>query len=172
MGLDNCLDVKQTENAVKLIDRLMIRLGPTNITRLQAFERHPPELASREIPLASIPDGGTQDWKGPACRPPRPLQLLPNPLPIEVIAALPDGPPVLFHWRQQRHRVTAAEGPERITPEWWRIERDTQETQRFSNDIRDYYRIEDEDGKRYWLYREGLYSPNTIPTWYIHGFFA
>ena len=40
------------------------------------------------------------------------------------------------------------------------------------NDVRDYYRVEDEDGKRFWLYREGLYHPGLPPAWYIHGFFA
>ena len=100
------------------------------------------------------------------------MQLLLQPLPIEVMAPVPDGPPVLFRWRRRQHRVRVAEGPERITPEWWRIEGDNRDTRPLSNDVRDYYRVEDEDGKRFWLYREGLYHPGLPPAWYIHGFFA
>jgi protein ImuB len=67
-------------------------------------------------------------------------------------------------------RVTKAEGPERIAPEWWRAPLPRQEQAR----PRDYYRIEDEDGHRYWLFRDGLYreSERGIPSWYLHGLFA
>jgi protein ImuB len=39
---------------------------------------------------------------------------------------------------------------------------------------RDYYRIEDEDGHRYWVFREGLYqeTEQAMPSWYLHGVFG
>jgi protein ImuB len=76
---------------------------------------------------------------------------------------VPDGPPVNFRWRRAAYRVTRAEGPERIAAEWWRSEGPT----------RDYYRVEDEFGHRFWLYRDGLYlTETTAPEWYMHGIFA
>jgi protein ImuB len=88
------------------------------------------------------------------------------------MAEIPEGPPLRFTWRRVNRRVTKAEGPERIAPEWWRtfdgspIER-----------TRDYYRIEDEDGCRYWVFREGLYQErdeareDNPPRWFLHGVF-
>jgi protein ImuB len=38
---------------------------------------------------------------------------------------------------------------------------------------RDYYRIEDEEGHRYWVFREGLYQDSgDTPAWYMHGVFG
>ena len=62
--------------------------------------------------------------------------------------------------------VARAEGPERIAPEWWRPEDDARAT-------RDYFRVEDSEGRRYWLFREGLYGREVVqPVWYMHGLFA
>jgi protein ImuB len=86
----------------------------------------------------------------------------------------------MFHWRRQLHRVSQAQGPERIAPEWWRDEAPPGEDR--SHLTRDYYRIEDTDGRRFWLYREGLYAlptmpdtappPPRAPRWFLHGVFA
>ena len=59
--------------------------------------------------------------------------------------------------------VARAEGPERIGGEWWR---DPHER------TRDYYRVEDIDGRRFWLFRAGLYGERGEPRWFIHGLFA
>ncbi|UTW54816.1 DNA polymerase Y family protein [Kordiimonas sp. SCSIO 12610] len=96
----------------------------------------------------------------------RPIMLLPKPEPITAIAEVPDGPPVLFEWRKLKCRIHAAEGPERIAPEWWARRSDAIER------TRDYYRVEDMDGYRYWLFRCGLYEREEKPTWFMHGFFA
>ncbi|MDE0386644.1 MAG: DNA polymerase Y family protein, partial [Defluviicoccus sp.] len=98
---------------------------------------------------------------------PRPIRLLAPPEPIEAVAPVPDDPPAMFRWRRVRRRVVRAEGPERIAPEWW--------LRPGSEDacaLRDYYRVEDQDGRRYWLFREGLYRPGAPPAWFIHGLFA
>ena len=97
--------------------------------------------------------------------PRRPLRLFAKPEPIEVMAEIPDGPPLRFRWRRVLHAVSLAEGPERFAMEWWR----TQD----SMPTRDYFRIEDEQGRRFWLYRDGLYGRETsAPRWFMHGVFA
>ena len=72
-------------------------------------------------------------------------------------------PPARFQWRRAVHRVTRAEGPERIEGEWWRAPR---------HRVRDYYRVEDEEGRRFWLFRAGGYGEDPPPRWYVHGLFA
>jgi protein ImuB len=97
---------------------------------------------------------------------PRPVRLLDPPQPIEAMALLPDHPPVAFTWRRVRHRVRHADGPERIAGEWWKRDRE------FLS-VRDYFRVEDEDGRRFWLFRRGNGSdPDTGDMhWFLHGFF-
>ena len=87
------------------------------------------------------------------------------------MAEVPDGPPLLFTWRRVRRRVARAAGPERIEPEWWFGASGRDET------VRDYYRIEDANGRRYWLYRAGLYDEAGAgtggpPRWYVHGLYG
>ena len=93
---------------------------------------------------------------------PRPVRFLPEPEPVEAVAPVPDDPPLLFRWRKIMHRVRRAEGPERIAGEWWRG----------TSELRDYYRVEDEEGRRFWLYRAGLYRADRPARWYLHGVFA
>ena len=82
-----------------------------------------------------------------------------------MIAGVPDGPPRRFRWRRKEHDVARYEGPERISGEWWHTG-DTSPT-------RDYYRIEDADGRRFWIFRHGLYAgASRPPDWYLHGLFA
>jgi protein ImuB len=93
------------------------------------------------------------------------------PEPIEVIAEIPEGAPYRFRWRRVLHEVSAAYGPERISPEWWAGL--TGETPKHHNrQTRDYYRLEDTQGHRFWIYRDGLYSRETTrPRWFMHGVF-
>jgi protein ImuB len=100
--------------------------------------------------------------------PPRPLRLLDRPEPIEAVAEVPDGPPLLFRWRRVLRRVARARGPERIAPEWWNASGPSARP-------RDYYDIEDTSGRRYWVFREGQYhetGDGPPPRWYLHGLFA
>ena len=114
---------------------------------------------------------GPAAWseQGPA-KPPRPCLLFAEPEPVDVLAEIPEGPPARFTWRRVTRRVVKAEGPERIAPEWWR------EFVRSSGSRpRDYYRIEDEDGRRYWVFRAGLYQESEakdLPAWFLHGVFG
>ena len=78
---------------------------------------------------------------------------------------MPDDPPLMFRWRRRLYHVARAEGPERIMGEWWRGAREAEL-------LRDYYRVEDADGRRYWLFRAGLYRPETRARWFLHGLYA
>jgi protein ImuB len=145
----------------RLADALSQRLG-RRLGRPEFRESHIPERAS-----------GTRRWmppdrahpalgraKAPPCRPL--ILLRAGEAAQEVFSLAPDGPPQRFRWRRRLHRVAHAEGPERIAGEWWREDAP----------IRDYYRVEDEAGRRLWLYREGFHSANAAARWFVHGLFA
>jgi protein ImuB len=93
------------------------------------------------------------------------LRMFDRPEPVEAVAEIPDGPPLRFRWRRALHEVALAEGPERIAMEWWRHQP--------AMPTRDYFRVEDQSGRRFWLYRAGLYGRETSePKWFVHGVFA
>jgi protein ImuB len=99
----------------------------------------------------------------------RPLLLLPQAEPTEVTALIPEGPPRRFRWRGVTYDIAGAQGPERIADEWWRSPYPPQG----GAVTRDYYLVEDGEGHRFWLYREGLYGRETAaPRWFVHGLFA
>ncbi|MGH6865553.1 MAG: DNA polymerase Y family protein, partial [Methyloceanibacter sp.] len=148
-----------------LIDTLTNRLGPNAVRRLFPKASHIPELTQKtRSAFAGVPC-----WTEPASgKSPRPALLLAKPEDLTVLSEVPEGPPMRFTWRLLTRRVVKAEGPERIAPEWWRSL-----TPLSTVRPRDYYRIEDEDGCRYWVFREGLYQDNgEPPCWYLHGVFA
>lgn len=151
-----------------VLDRLSIRFGPARFLRLAPMDSHLPERAEQRVVAGS---GGAPAWTLPAPdNPPlRPLFLFDPPEPVEVLAEVPDGPPHRFHWRRIQHRVVRAEGPERIAPEWWRLRTGALEGGR----TRDYWRVEDGDGRRFWLFRAGFYAEQAHPpAWFLHGLFA
>lgn len=153
-----------------LIDRLNTRLGSGRIRRLVPADSHIPEQGVLALPLADCPRPAA--WaKAPAGDPPsRPLHLFNPPQPVEVLAEVPDGPPQRFRWRRGLHEVSRYEGPERIAPEWWQDDRQEDGDQPLT---RDYFRVEDVRGRRFWLFRHGLYgSEAATPRWYVHGLFA
>jgi len=144
------------------IDRLTVRLGSGAVTRPVARASHIPERAQAwQPPLDPVP-ARQQTLAFHA----RPLKLLDRPEPIAVLYASPDGVPQRFRWRGAVHEVLRVEGPERIAPEWWR--------ERSTVRLRDYYRIEDETGRRYWIYRAGLVGDGRggVPDWFLQGLYA
>ena len=78
----------------------------------------------------------------------------------------------MFLWCKRQHKVIRAEGPERISPEWWKSKKLQIEAKPLTQETRDYYRLEDQNGNRYWVYCEGLHHQNNFLKWYLHGFFA
>jgi protein ImuB len=145
-----------------LIDCLVNRLGARAVRRLMPRASHIPELAQT---LKSA-FAGPCFWPEELAKPPRPPLFFDDPEPLSVLAEIPEGPPARFTWRRVTRRVIKAEGPERIAPEWWRSTSPARQ--------RDYYRIEDENGHRYWVFRDGLYQESELgsPSWYLHGVFG
>jgi protein ImuB len=148
-----------------LIDRLVNRLGEDRVWRAAPVESHVPELSvARERPLGPV--GEARAWDPET---PRPVRLFRRPEPLDDVMALtPDDPPRQFRWRGQMHRVSRAEGPERVAEEWWK--RDIDEVS--VAHVRDYYRVEDAEGARFWVFRSGLYEAGKPARWWLHGLFG
>jgi protein ImuB len=147
-------------DVARLIDRLTVKLGPARVRRPRARESHVPERASGWVAAVSAPAAAEEGVSN------RPQRLLDRAEAIDVIYATPEGMPRRFVWRRAVHDIARAEGPERIAPEWWR--------QPSSARLRDYYRVEDSAGRRYWIYREGVIGDGRggAPGWFMHGLFG
>ncbi len=141
----------------ELIDRIAGRVGENNIHRFLPDEHYWPERSIKKA--ISLDEKPSTEWRTDR---PRPTILLPNPEFIEVTAPIPDYPPMLFRYKGILHKIKRADGPERIEQEWW-----LQQGQH-----RDYYYVEDEEGRRYWIFRLGHYDADKTYQWFIHGFFA
>lgn len=179
-GIDGHGNPQKEEAVTALLDRLAVRYGAEAIRSLLPHDSHIPERAQRAHPAnsnntASIHWELNHNLDEP---PSRPFWLFDPPENIDVFAEVPDGPPRLFRWRDRRYDVALAEGPERIAGEWWRAARGHWHghgSKEQSERTRDYYRVEDQHGLRFWLFRAGLYgdvSDNRAPSWFIHGLFA
>ncbi|MCW2317574.1 protein ImuB [Rhodoblastus acidophilus] len=147
----------------ELLDRLTTRFGRARVLRFMREDAYEPERESRLVPASALPS----TWPAPVVGEPpaRPLTLFDPPQPVEVVALAPDGPPARFRWRRKTHDVLRAEGPERLAPDW--------RTQGLEAPERDYYRVEDGEGRRFWLFRHGLYERgDAAPRWFLHGLFA
>jgi protein ImuB len=143
-------------NLAELLDRLSNKVGADCIHRYLPRERYWPEQSTKLA--TSLKDKPTTIWRKDKLRP---SLLLNRPEQIEVTSLLPDYPPMLFIHQNRVHQVKKADGPERIEREWWLD----------NGPHRDYYVVEDQEGRRYWLFRSGHYSEERS-TWYLHGFFA
>lgn len=161
-------DVSETQEAIwntgcnnpkaiaELLDNIAGKVGMQAIHRYLPQEHYWPESSVKEV--NSLEEQPETEWRTDQ---PRPLHLLPEPEPVEVMVVLPDYPPLHFRYRGEIIRIAKADGPERIEQEWWLQ----------TGPPRDYYRVEDEDGARYWLFRLGLYGSEK-PQWFLHGFFV
>jgi protein ImuB len=165
--LDRAHEAERARALADLIDRLSARLGARAVTRREFVEAHLPEQAEAAAPATIGEARGRSEGLEPivpAGAPARPLRLFIRPEPIEAVAEVPDGPPLRFRWRRVLHDVAAIEGPERIAAPWWR---------RPDAPTRDYFRAEDSRGRRFWLYREGLWGRETQRAkWFVHGVFG
>ena len=165
------------DGTIDLADRLALRLGAENVVRLLSRDSHLPERVQVAAAVSSKP-AAPDAWRRVASlKGARPTRLLQRPEPVEVTAFVPDDPPSVFHWRRHAHRIVRADGPERIANEWWRPRSDGAHPSAGTlPPVRDYYRVEDDDGGRFWLFRDGPYqlAANGQPTarWFLHGFCA
>ena len=159
-----------------LVDRIAARDG-LHLVRLAPRDAHrpapSPTVRVDQVSRADVAAAWAQE---PPLRfegaPLRPLRLFAPPQPIEeVVAEVPEGPPARFRWRRLWRRVSRAEGPERFAPDF-----DLEPDPEFDPDppaqTRDYYRLEDEDGRRYWVFRQGLYGAARPAAWFLHGLFG
>jgi len=165
--------VQGNDELSALIDRIAARVGGHRIVVHLPQDTHVPERATLVVSAQHhLAAAALAIWPARAeTEPPlRPLRLFARPEPIEVpFAEIPDKPPVRFKWRRVFHTVVRAEGPERIAMEWWHSQSGVP--------TRDYFRVEDEAGLRFWLYREGMYGESVDgqkvqPNWFLHGLFA
>jgi protein ImuB len=168
-------NVHDNDELAALIDRIAARIGGRRVVVHLPQDTHIPERAGLAAPAQhQLASAALAAWPDRAeGEPPlRPLRLFEKPEVIKVIAQVPDGPPAWFQWRRATHTVVHVEGPERVAMEWWRSQGEML--------TRDYFRVEDEEGSRFWLYRDGLYDREIgqregkviQPTWFMHGLFA
>jgi protein ImuB len=161
-------DVSETQEALwstatrdqtaisELLDNIAGKVGMRVVHRYLPQEHHWPERSVKAV--SSLDEQPETEW---LISRPRPIHLLPKPEPVEVMVVLPDYPPMHFRYKGEVIRIVRADGPERIEQEWWLQ----------SGPPRDYYRVEDENGARYWLFRLGLYETRG-PQWFLHGYFV
>jgi protein ImuB len=169
-------NVHDNDELAALIDRIAARIGGRRVVVHLPEDTHIPERAvlavSAQHHLAAAMQAAWPE-RIESEPPLRPLRLFERPEPIKVpFAMVPDGPPRHFTWRRANHVVVRVEGPERIAMEWWRQ----------GNEVltRDYFRVEDEAGLRFWIYRDGLYDnelagregEQAAANWFVHGLFA
>jgi protein ImuB len=169
-------NVHDNDELAALIDRIAARIGGSRVMVHLPQDTHLPERAALAVSAQHhLVLAAHASWPARAADEPplRPLRLFERPEQIKVIAQVPDGPPARFVWRRATHAVVRAEGPERIAMEWWRAQGAPLLT-------RDYFRVEDDMGLRFWLYRDGLYDREIVqeegkviqPNWFMHGLFA
>lgn len=180
------------EDIDRLNDHLSSRLGSSAVLHIDPVASHLPEravrLVSTEASQAKTP------IKAPLLQ--RPLRLLPMPEQVAITAQVPDGLPALMIWRRDPYRLVKGQGPERLGSEWWRqnarleLVEPPQPQQaepgekpkpppyipdlplhQPASGTRDYFIVEDQEGRRFWVFRQGLYGSGHKTTWYLHGFF-
>ena len=162
-----------------LIDALANRIGADRLWRTAPVESDVPERSWTRTAALDPPRGAARALRADDVRRldattpdhpwhprwPRPVWLLRRPERLDhVLAELPDQPPRRFSWRGTTHRVVRAEGPERVAGEWWRRSPERQA-------VRDYFRVEDEAGQRFWLFRrgDGMRRETGDLSWFLHG---
>ncbi len=171
----------------RLADKLAARFGRDQVLRIAASDMHLPEQADTLIargdddssargnrrPTEPSPNRFRTPQLSPlevafeGAGPLRPLRLFEPPEPVEIMAAVPDGPPLRLRWRRRSLGIRTAEGPERIAAAWW-----VAGAAKGPSEARDYYRVVDETGRRLWIFRDGLFGGARPPRWYVHGLFA
>lgn len=163
--------LEEAQTASSLVDDTVTDVSPLidiygnrghRVYRIAPVASDVPERSVRRISAAADPVGVSwvHHWR-------RPVRLLVRPELIEVIALMPDHPPVAITWRGKRRKVRRADGPERIFGEWW--QRDNE-----MDAVRDYFVVEDDRGERLWVFRSGDgVDPETgSHRWFMHGIFA
>ncbi|HWD99542.1 MAG TPA: DNA polymerase Y family protein, partial [Bryobacteraceae bacterium] len=156
LSLSQARPVEDESSFDMLVDRFGMKLGFQEVNRIRVRESLLPEHAIEFRPAAA-PPAVSAEW--PAYRI-RPVRLIDPPTRIEVSILIPGGSPVQFFIGARKHRIVRSEGPERLTDEWW-LERTGSSCG--NGGVRDYYRIEDDQGFRFWIFRD------RFEHWFLHG---
>ena len=155
---------KEGEEISGLIDRLGAMLGRERVMRLQPVDSHIPERAQTVVPASASEVSQTWAMYSPhgyeLYRPPL-LYARPHPIDMETDD---NDAPTAFRWRRVKHRIVHSAGPERIAEEWWRAP--------VGYGVRDYYRVESSEARRFWIFRANTIEPGAAPRWFLHGLFA
>ncbi len=156
---------EEKDQVTQLIDRLSTAFGSENITRLMPGDSHIPERTQVIAPAMTGSSSRSGREEGPDAleNGSRPILLYRQPQPIEVETDDNDDP-VRLRWRRVMHRLGAAKGPERISDEWWRA--------LSGYGTRDYFRVESQEGQRFWIFRADATATAGSPRkWFLHGLF-
>jgi protein ImuB len=166
-----CNNKTEPDQLERLLNRLSNRLGRQAVLRPRLVPDAQPEYAVRYEPLlgnnenpasARQPPGEKRETPEQCSLLPstffsaRPLRLQRYPVPVAVVSIVPDGPPMRFRWHNHDYLIASSDGPERIETGWWR----------HPSIRRDYYRVETDRGRRFWLFRN-----INAATWFLHGEF-
>jgi protein ImuB len=146
-------DAARVEALAQLLDRLSQRLP---VWRLAARESHWPERSVVRV-------GPFEPVAPHVRRTGQPVRLLSRPLPLSVVAEVPNGPPLKLRLDGTVHLVVRSDGPDRIEREWWRDDGESR---------RDYYRVELASGARLWIGRAGTFGEDVPVRWFLHGYMA
>ncbi len=140
-----------------LIGRIGGRLGMEALTRRHPADSHLPEKTA--LVLAAAWSEPTERWPSPTL--PRPLMLW---RPEPVLAPAQPHPPATFRWRNRRHALAQALGPERIAPEWWLDDPE------WRSGVRDYWQVITQAGEKLWLFH--AHGAAKSGGWFCQGKFA
>jgi protein ImuB len=144
------------DKIAELVDRLSLRLGSAKrVYRAAPAESSMPERTVKRVEPTAPATG--LSWPADL---PRPAKFFDPPEAVHAFAEVPDHPPRAFVWRKTRYRIVQADGPERLHGEWWHSEAEV-------SLVRDYYRVQDESGTRYWLFRDAPAAEGG--RWWLHG---
>lgn len=147
--------------AAAALSRLRARLGPDAVVWPASGRGHRPEARDVWVPVdpeGEPPGAGSggreagEEGRGPDL--PGALRLLPDPEPVEV--SVRAGRPSALRGPRGRHRVEAAEGPERISGGWWD-----------GPYAREYWWVVTGGRELLWIFRERL--PGGGSRWRLHG---
>lgn len=145
-------EAKRADDRLILIETLGNRIGFDHVRVFRAKDSHVPEHEFEQVEAVQA----EPHW--PAAPRVRPIRLFTPPEYVEV--ETPGRPPKAFKWRRMAFLSETAQGPERITPRWFRDE---------DLRTRDYWQVQTREGRRLWLLN---YPGEATEDWYVAGEFA
>lgn len=148
----------KTDDALAdLLSSVGNRLGFDRVLRIVPADSQIPERSFQFVPAIY----STAEPAGPRKVAPRPITIFPPEMVLDAIGQRPGTPPARFRWRRMWFSTLRAQGPERITPEWWF------DDPAWRSGMRDYWRVETQEGPRLWLF----HTPQS-PGWQVAGEFV